>query len=93
MFTWDPKKAILNFEKHKVSFEEAAAVFNDLRALDWKDLEHSGEELRFKRLGISNTQRILTVVYTIRRTKSGNKAIRIISARPASRKERKAYTG
>jgi uncharacterized protein len=93
MFTWDPKKAILNFEKHKVSFEEAAAIFSDQRALDWKDLEHSGDESRFKRLGISNAQRILTVVYTIRSTKSGNEAIRIISARPASRKERKAYTG
>ena len=93
MFIWDPKKAILNVEKHRVSFEEAAAVFGDPNALDWKDPEHSGIELRFKRLGMSREQRILTVAYTIRRTANGNKAIRIISARPASRKERKAYAG
>ena len=93
MFNWDPKKAILNLEKHRVSFEEAATVFGDPNALDWKDPVHSGMELRFKRLGISFDRRILTVVYTIRRTANGNKAIRVISARPASRKERKAYAG
>ena len=93
MFIWDPKKAILNVEKHKVSIEEAATVFGDPNALDWKDLEHSGMELRFKRLGISFERRILTVAYTIRRTANGNKAIRVISTRTASRKERKAYAG
>ncbi len=93
MFTWDPQKAILNFEKHGVSFEEAATVFGDPNALDWEDLGHSGIELRFRRLGISQAHRVLIVVYTIRSTSHGNKAIRIISARQASRKERKAFTG
>ncbi len=93
MFTWDPQKAILNFEKHGISFEEAATIFIDPLALEWEDPEHSGVELRLKRLGISNAHRILTVIYTIRRTANGNKAIRIISARQASRKERKAYAG
>ncbi len=93
MFAWDPKKAILNAEKHGVSFEEAATVFGDPNALDWKDSEHSGMELRFKRLGMSFERRVLTAAYTIRRTANGKKAIRIISARPASRKERKAYAG
>ena len=91
MFTWDPQKAILNFEKHEISFEEAATAFGDLGALEWEDSEHSGVELRLKRLGRSRADRVLTVVDTIRRTKSGNEAIRIISARRASRKERKAY--
>jgi uncharacterized protein len=93
MFAWDPQKAILNFEKHAVSFEEAGTVFSDLSALEWEDSEHSGAELRLKRLGISGAHRILTVIYTIRRTANGNKEIRIISARQASRKERKAYAG
>jgi uncharacterized DUF497 family protein len=64
-----------------------------MRALDWADLEHSAAEPRFKRLGLSRAIRILMVVYTYRRTGNGNKQMRIISARPESRKERKAYAG
>jgi uncharacterized protein len=93
MFTWDCQKAILNLEKHGVSFDEAATVFGDPGALEWEDLEHSVAEARFKRLGISRSRRILIVVYTIRRAANGDKAIRLISARQASRKERKAYFG
>ena len=74
-------------------FEEAATVFADAEGLDWKDLEHSARETRYKRLGRSIGRRILIVVYTVRRLKDGKEAIRIISARRASRKERKAYSG
>ena len=93
MFTWDLQKAILNFEKHGISFEEAVTVFADPKALDWEDLSHSVVELRRKRLGISSAYRVLIVVYTIRSIDNGKKAIRIISARQASRKERQAYAG
>jgi uncharacterized DUF497 family protein len=93
MFTWDPQKAILNYGKYGVSFEEAATIFSDPRALEWEDPEHSGMETRLKSVGISPAHRILMVVYTIRRSKSGNEEIRIISARQASQKERKAYAG
>jgi len=41
MFSWDPQKAISNFEKHGVSFEEAATVFADPEGLDWEDMVHS----------------------------------------------------
>lgn len=41
MFSWDIEKSILNFEKHGVSFEEAATVFDDEEGLDWADLKHS----------------------------------------------------
>ena len=91
MFSWDPQKAITNFEKHNISFDQAASIFADIEGLDWQDDEHSGQEQRFKRLGRSATGHILVVVYTVR----GNineENIRIISARQASRKERKAYT-
>ena len=91
MFSWDTQKAIDNFEKHQVPFEEAATVFADERALDWEDLAHSRYERRFKRLGKSMGGQILIVVYTLRRLKNGKETIRIISARKASRKERKAY--
>jgi len=93
MFTWDTQKAIINYRKHGVTFREASAVFRDIRALDWVDLEHSDTELRFKRLGISQTFRIMIVVYTIRRTRNDKEEIRIISARQASKKERQAYAG
>jgi len=93
MFSWDTVKAAANFEKHGISFEEAATIFSDAEGLDWKDLEHSTRETRYKRLGRSISRRILIVVYTIRRLKDGKETIRIISARHASRKERKAYSG
>jgi uncharacterized protein len=93
VFTWDTQKAINNYEKHRVTFEEATTVFADPDALDWEDLEHSQYERRNKRVGASIEGRILMVVYTIRRAKHDEETIRIISARQASRKERKAYTG
>ena len=93
MFSWNPQKAISNYEKHGIPFEEASTVFADPEALDWEDMEHSQTEVRFKRLGRSIEHRILLVVYTTRRLKSGKEIIRIISARQASRKERKAYGG
>ena len=91
MFTWDIPKAIANFEKHGVPFEEAATVFGDPDGLDWEDLARSQHEMRFKRLGRSITGRILLVVYTVWRADDGKETIRIIGARQASRKERTAY--
>ncbi|MCH7914867.1 MAG: BrnT family toxin, partial [Deltaproteobacteria bacterium] len=41
MFSWDPQKAIINFDKHGVSFEEAATIFSDPDGLDWEDLAHA----------------------------------------------------
>jgi len=93
MFSWDTQKAISNYEKHGVPFEEAATVFGDPEALDWEDLDHSQVETRHKRLGRSLENRILMVIYTIRKATHGKETIRIISARQASRKERKAYGG
>jgi uncharacterized DUF497 family protein len=91
VFTWDIPKAIANFEKHGVSFEEAATVFGDANGLDWDDVAHSDRERRFKRLGLSTDKRLLLVVYTMRRMGHDKEKIRIISARQASRRERQAY--
>ena len=91
MFSWDAEKAIINFKKHGVPFEEAVTVFSDPDGLDWDDIEHSVSEPRNKRLGRSIVGRILLVVYTVRRKQYAQETIRIISARQASRKERKAY--
>jgi uncharacterized DUF497 family protein len=90
VFEWDPRKAAANAAKHGVSFDDAVTVFLDGDALDGPDLQHSRDEMRFLRLGRAVDGRVLMVAYTLRR--SGNaEAIRIISARRASRRERAAY--
>jgi hypothetical protein len=93
MFSWDTGKAETNLKKHGVSFEEAATVFSDTDALDWDDPDHSQNEHRSKRLGATVSGRIVILVYTLRRLKNGKETVRIISARQASSKERKAYAG
>jgi uncharacterized DUF497 family protein len=90
LFEWDTRKAASNIHKHGVSFDEAMTVFADPAALDGPDLTHSAQEVRFLRLGRSSAGRVLMVAYTVRRSGDGE-AIRIISARRASRKERTAY--
>jgi uncharacterized DUF497 family protein len=92
VFAWDARKAARNLKKHGISFEEAAAVFAGPEALEWEDLEHSGSENRFKRLGISMKGRIVILVYSYRSLKDGKETLRIITARRASSKECKAYT-
>jgi uncharacterized DUF497 family protein len=93
MFSWDVRKAQGNYDKHGVSFEEAATVFADPAGLDLEDPGHSWNESRYRRLGKSTSGRILLLVYTVRRRPHDQETIRIISARQASRKERKAYAG
>lgn len=90
MFEWDPRKAEANAAKHGVTFDDAVTVFLDPDALDGPDLQHSSVESRFRRLGRSVDGRVLIVAYTLRRSGDAE-AIRIISARGASRRERAAY--
>jgi uncharacterized DUF497 family protein len=83
---WDPVKARQNLRKHKVSFEEAATVFHDTLSLTIDDPLHSEDEDRFVIIGESLQRRTLVVVHTDR----GDK-IRLISARLATARERRAY--
>ena len=85
-FEWDELKARTNHAKHGVSFEEASTVFADALSITIADPAHSQVEDRFIVLGHSHRQRLLVVVHTGR----GDK-IRLISARRASRTERKQY--
>jgi uncharacterized protein len=85
-FEWDANKAESNLAKHSVSFEEAATVFGDPVSITISDPAHSQIEVRFVILGRSHQGRLLVVVHTER-----GDNIRIISARPASRRERKQY--
>lgn len=86
-FEWDEVKAKANHGKHRVSFEEASTVFEDDLSLTGKDPDHShGGEFRFITWGLSSAGRLLVVSHTERGSK-----IRIISARAATRAERKFY--
>ena len=90
MFSWDPAKAERNLRKHKISFREAAAAFSDPAAVDGPDEKHSPIEERRVLVGRVADDLVVAVVYT-RRASHEATTTRIISARPASSKERKAY--
>jgi uncharacterized protein len=87
-FDWDPKKALANLRKHKVSFEDAQSVFSDERALLIDDPDHSEDEERFVLLGLSQSLGLLVVVHCYR---AEGRVIRIISARKADAYEQSLY--
>ena len=85
-FEWNTEKAKVNLSKHQVSFDEAETVFDDPLFVIFADPDHSFEENRFIIMGESKQNRLLVVSYTERPTKT-----RLISAREATRPERKKY--
>ena len=85
-FEWDEGKADTNWNKHGVSFDEAATVFSDSLSDTIPDPLHSDEEDRFVTMGLSARGRLLVVVHTDREEK-----VRIISARTATTRERRQY--
>jgi uncharacterized protein len=84
-FEWDEEKAALNAASHGVTFEEAREVFDDPRAVEFFDPEHSDEEPRYARIGLSG-RRLLFVVFTERGDRT-----RIIHARKASKTMEREY--
>ena len=87
-FVWDDDKAAANYAKHGVTFEEARSVFYDEHARLIADPDHSEDEDRFLILGISLKPRLLVVCHCYR---ENDTAIRMISARKATRKEASMY--
>lgn len=85
-FAWDAKKAAANLRKHGVSFEEAATAFRDELSVTGADPDHSVGERRFVTFGFSTRGRLLAVSHT-----EEGEVIRLISARSATRPERKIY--
>lgn len=86
-FTWDPVKAAANLRKHRISFSEAMTAFADPLSISVPDPDHTsaGEE-RWLLIGRTERQRLVIVVHLERAD-----VIRLISARLASRSERKTY--
>ena len=83
--TWDAVKAKSNRLKHRIFFSDVEPVFYDPNAISIEDTDSTGEA-RFVVIGRDSLGRVIVVVYTYR-----DSAIRLISARNASRTERKAY--
>ena len=85
-FDWDDGNAQKSWARHGVTQAEAEEVFFNRPVLMADDERHSGTERRFALLGQTNAERLLSVVFTLRRDR-----VRVISARPMSRKERAQY--
>jgi hypothetical protein len=85
-FEWHESKAELNWQTHGITFTEAMTVFADPLSLTAYDPEHSDDEDRFVTIGSTAVGRLVVVSHTDR-----NEVIRLISAREATSRERKAY--
>jgi uncharacterized DUF497 family protein len=85
-FSWDPNKADRNLANHGIDFREAATVFDDPLSTTFPDDEHSDSERRFVTVGLSAWGQVLVVVHT-----ETSDQMRIISAREATRRERRFY--
>ena len=84
-FRPDPTKAASNLKKHGVSFADAEGVLQDPLAVTVEDPDAEGEQ-RFISIGLGSAGELLVVVWTER-----DDECRVISARRATRKERKQY--
>ncbi|MBI5324871.1 MAG: BrnT family toxin [Ignavibacteriae bacterium] len=85
-FEWDIEKASFNNQKHGVTFQEAKTICDDEFAAFVDDPNHSKGEFRYIMIGYSNKNNLLFVSFTDRENK-----IRIISARKATKSERKRH--
>ena len=87
-FEWDDQKAVINLDKHGVSFESAADAFSDPYARIVPDKKHSDQEERFFLMGMDLKARVLTVCHCER---AGGSKIRIISSRKSTKTEERQY--
>ncbi len=84
---WNKRKAILNAKKHGITFDEASTVFRDPLAFIFDDEKHSEDEPREIIIGHSIGGRLVVVSFS----EKAESIVRIISARPATKKERQDY--
>jgi len=85
-FEWDSEKAAANLQRRGIGFPEASTAFGDPLSITIADPDHSDEEQRYLLLGLTFSGRLVVVSHTDR-----GAAVRIISARPATRRERRTY--
>jgi uncharacterized DUF497 family protein len=85
-FDWDEAKALKNWERHRVTPEEAEDVFFNEPLVVRSDVPHSQREKRYYALGQTSFGRYLFVAFTIRRN-----LIRVISVREMNHREQEVY--
>ena len=85
-FEWNAQKAEINNKKHGISFDEASTVFGDALSVTYPDPDHSIHEERYVMIGLSNKNRILVISHIYH-----GETVRIISARQATKPERRFY--
>ena len=85
-FDWDRGNIEKNWKRHNVHYRESEEAFFNKPLRIFPDKKHSKKERRILGLGVTNTNRKLTIIFTIR-----EKTIRIISARDMNKKERTTY--
>ena len=90
-FEWDSKKALANRRKHSVTFELAATVFRDPRALTIFDTDHSDTEDRWITMGLSSSGGLIVVHHTFKPVDKTRSVIRIFSSRKATKNEMQQY--
>lgn len=90
-FDWDPVKAHGNRRKHGVTFEQAATVFSDPLAVSVPDDDHSGTDERWVTLGCARNGMLLVISHAYHEAGINAADVRIISARPATKHERRQY--
>ena len=86
IFEWDPAKARANARKHGITFDEACTAFGDVLGVLLHDPDHSDLEPRYLLLAASNRGRLLVIAFAERPPRT-----RLISARQATRRERRMY--
>ena len=85
-FEWDKGNIHKSYKKHNISPNQAEEIFKDVNAFFKRDTSHSKYEIRYVAIGKTSSDKILYIVFTIRKDK-----IRIISARRCNIKERRLY--
>lgn len=90
-FEWELRKARTNIRKHKISFEQAATIFEDSRAISIYDGEHSDTEDRWITLGLASNGILLVVHHTFKQLDNNNAVVRIISSRKVTKREAEQY--
>ena len=85
-FQWDEGNSSKNWARHGISQTEAEQIFVNRPVVVIGDVAHSGTEARYFSFGRTDGGRLLTVVFTVR-----GQLLRVISARPMSRRERRGY--
>jgi len=85
-FEWNREKAVENFKKHGISFDEAVSIFFDPLAATFDDPDHSLGERRLITIGYSSQDRLVVVCHTERKG-----SVRLISARRATKREKKRH--